>query len=202
MLKLQKVIAVLAAASVGAAVWFVLTGIFNTPAEAVGKPNVGSALPTPEELPEFAGFGHETSSEGHIVASSVTAYRKVDKARLEVVAVVTGSEEDAHEWVQQRAVLFQSTGPFAKGSPSGQPIGQECWNSQRNQGPPQTPLQIIARDGRAIVSVTLNTVPKRDKKGNPILHAALSPTDVRKVEHEAIKALSKLARAGYTSKSK
>jgi len=170
------------------------------PARSEGKPNTKAALPTKEELPEFEAYRAYDDSSGTITTSTASAARKDDGAGIRVTAIVASSEAEAKEWVYRHAVAMQSIGPFAKGSPSGQQIGEECWNSNRSGGPPKGGLQVIARDGRAIASVMIDRPVKRDKTGGPLLHEPIDAKDVRKVEQEAIKVLGKFARKGYTSK--
>ncbi len=87
-----------------------------------------------------------------------------------------------------------------KGSSSKQQIGQECYNSNRREGPPQGFLTIIARDGRAVATVQLAVPVIKNKDGKFVEHP-LDDQEVELVEKHALKVLDKLTTMGYTSKS-
>jgi len=178
--------------------------IGTRPAQAKGdaKMDVLSSLPTQDELTEFGAENktvkshrNETSADAYI-----TSLRKGDEAQFRVESLVTDTEEEAKALVQRAIITQAGPGSMPKGSSSKRQIGQECYNSNRQEGPPQGFLTIIARDGRAVATVQLAVPVIKDKNGKFVEHM-LGDKEVELVEKHALKVLDKLTKLGYTSKS-
>jgi hypothetical protein len=84
-----------------------------------------------------------------------------------------------------------SFGVIPKGSPSGRKIGEECYNSVQPQGAPGGEITIVARNGRAVVNVSLHVpVPVQATPGRQWVPA--NPKDVALVERHLVNVLNRL----------
>ncbi len=179
-------------------------GTGTSPALAKGdaKDDVIAALPNQTELTEFKDEGKNVTSRrnGALVGADVEVFRKGDGAQFRVESVVADTEADAKALVQQAIITQIGPGPMPKGSPSKQQIGQECYNSNRGEGPPRGSIKIVARDGRA-VAVVLLALPVTKDNGGKFVVPVLDDKNIALVEKHVLKVLDKLTQKGYTSKS-
>ena len=170
-------------------------------AKADAKTDALATLPVESELPEFKEFKSVYSKQnGNRAGASVTLWRKNDGAQFRIESVIADSEEAAKALVQQGIITQAGPGPMPKGSLTKRQIGQECYNSNRQQGPPQGAVTLVARDGRSVAFVQL-AVPVTKKNGK-FVAPPLTTADMALVEKHALKVLDKLTQKGYTSKSK
>jgi hypothetical protein len=163
---------------------------------AKGRPDVRAALPAKSDLPEFDKYQFLSIGKGKLVS----AVRKTDKLSFDVEAMAANTQEEAKKDIKE-ALNWHSVA-MLKGSPTGKKIGEECWHTYRSDS---DTVEIIARDGRATVSVRMSLPVAKDaqgkiirKNGNPV-RGKLSQGDLRFAEEQAIKALGKLKALGLTS---
>lgn len=196
---LQKIVCSLCG---GVVLWLAFLGCSSLrPPKAMGQglPDVRPALPVKAELVGFDKYEFHAYGRG----KSVWAYRVADGLTFNISLSVAPTEAEAEKVIRD-VVFHWHQVAMLPGTPSNHKIGQEAWHSYRNGA---DTMDIVARDGRSIVTVMLALSVPKDAHGKPILvhggpvRGHLSQAHLLLAENHVLKALDKLTAMGYTSRS-
>lgn len=157
---------------------------------AGAKADVGPALPTQAELLEFTNYKVRRGR----VATTSSATRRADAARLRITILSFSSAEEA----RKRIGLYISApnGTMLEGLLTGRKTAAKVWRPKYSGTTvPIGDYGIVALDGPSIVIADLSLKIDKNADGGA-KPRVVQAKDVRWVEDEALKCLSKLAKMG------